>query len=493
VYLPKPPTDAEKLLYLKTNRFFLYSFGISSYALLSGGMWLFILAHPAFWAYGVFVGITTFYLGISYLIGIFGRDFNVDKHLAIPRTTEPTVDIYLPCCGEPIEILRNTYEAVKQLSYPALSVYVLDDKGLEEVRALAEEFAFTYISRPNRGEMKKAGNLRYAFKQTTGQLIVIFDADFAPRHDFLLETVKYFVHDPKVAIVQTPQFFRVLKETNWIHQGAAYTQELFYRLIQVSRDRWGGSICVGTNAVYRRKALEPFGGTAEIGYSEDVHTGYNVVRDGWKLRYLPINLACGVCPDDLPGFFVQQYRWAMGSITLFFNPEFWKSRLTVMQKLCYLTGMFYYITTGIGLFLTPIPALLLLLFAPEKIFWYNSLFAIPSLIYGTLIASVWSKHPFGWYAISSRIVAYYAHLFAFVDKLRNNMLVWVPTGAAKPVGRFFSFRTLLFVWNTLCLTAIVALCAYRVGQGIDAKNFLLMLPLTLYTYYFSMVILKEQK
>jgi len=31
---------------------------------------------------------------------------------------------------------------------------------------------------------------------------------------------------------------------------------------------------VGSNAVYRRAALEAVGGTAEIGFSEDVHTGY---------------------------------------------------------------------------------------------------------------------------------------------------------------------------------------------------------------------------
>lgn len=40
---------------------------------------------------------------------------------------------------------------------------------------------FIDIRRDNRPEMKKAGNLRYAFARTSGEAVVIFDADFCPR------------------------------------------------------------------------------------------------------------------------------------------------------------------------------------------------------------------------------------------------------------------------------------------------------------------------
>jgi cellulose synthase/poly-beta-1,6-N-acetylglucosamine synthase-like glycosyltransferase len=79
--------------------------------------------------------------------------------------------------------------------------------------------------------------------------------------------------DPKTALVQTPQYFRVLSEQTWVEKGAGATQELFYRVVQVNRNRWGASICVGSNAVYRRAAFDEVGGTAEIGFSEDVHSG----------------------------------------------------------------------------------------------------------------------------------------------------------------------------------------------------------------------------
>lgn len=80
--------------------------------------------------------------------------------------------------------------------------------------------------------MKKAGNLRYAFARTSGEAIIILDADFCPRTDFIRETVPYLL-DPSIGILQTPQFFRYREEQTWIEQGAGTSQEFFYRLVQV--------------------------------------------------------------------------------------------------------------------------------------------------------------------------------------------------------------------------------------------------------------------
>ena len=94
--------------------------------------------------------------------------------------------------------------------------------------------------------------------------------------------------DPAIAIVQTPQFFRSSAAQTWIEKAAGPIQEVFYRTVQVARDRFGAAICCGTSAVYRRAALEPQGGPTLIPYAEDVHTGLDVRRAGWSMVYLPI-------------------------------------------------------------------------------------------------------------------------------------------------------------------------------------------------------------
>ena len=98
----------------------------------------------------------------------------------------------------------------------------------------------------------------------------------------------YFAADRSLGIVQSPQYFHTEGRMSWVQRGAGTVQELFYRLVQVSRDRHDGAICVGSCAIYRRTALASNGGTTLIGHSEDVHTGFDLRRAGWGLRYFPV-------------------------------------------------------------------------------------------------------------------------------------------------------------------------------------------------------------
>ena len=108
--------------------------------------------------------------------------------------------------------------------------------------------------------------------------------------------------------MQSPQYFDSGKGMHWLQQAAGSVQESFYRWAQVSRDTLGAPICVGTCAIYRRAGLENSGGFAQIGHSEDVHTGVNLMKAGYRTTYVPVVLAKGLCPDKLSSFISQQYR-----------------------------------------------------------------------------------------------------------------------------------------------------------------------------------------
>jgi cellulose synthase/poly-beta-1,6-N-acetylglucosamine synthase-like glycosyltransferase len=489
VILPTPPTTDEKYLYVRQNKIFLYSFGALSFALLTGGMVLFSLIHPAVWAFGCFIALTVFYLTISYFVGIFGREFDFDDYIFTVtkgNILRPHVDVFLPVCGEPNDLLENTWKYVQKLKYPRnrIHVWVLDDKNDIHLRGMAGNFGFGYIARNERGYLKKAGNLRYAFDRTDSELILVLDADFCPRPEMLMELTQYMKSDPKIAILQTPQYFSVDKDQTWLERGAGYVQELFYRLIQVSRDSFDAAICVGTCAVYRREALVPHGGTAAIAYSEDVHTGFNVAHDGWKVKYVPINYAKGICPDDGPSYFMQQYRWCMGSTTLCTNREFWNSRLTFMQKLCYASGFLYYISTALSIFIAPLPGVVVVWFFPEHIFWYNWVFVIPSFIYGTLYMALWGKQKFGLYALKARLISHYAHFFAIKDKIFGNILEWVPTGSGQSKKQvvYNHFKNVCFWWSTL-IALTVAVGFFIRAEFIEAYHFIPLLFFTFFHYW----------
>lgn len=484
--LPTPPSDSEKYLYVDQDKKVLYGFGVISMLLLVTGMTLFSISHPYTIVYLGFTVIVATYLGISYFIGIFGGSFDLKDHVFGSYKLEsfPPIDVFLPSCGEDLDVIKNTMRYVKQLDYPGeVKAYVLDDckdPGHNfALRRFSQTLGFEYIGRPNKGELKKSGNVRYAFQYSYGKYILILDADFCPRSDFLLETVPYLEQDNKIAIVQTPQFFDIHSQDSWVQKGASYIQELFYRLVQVNRNKWSASICVGTCALYRRSALEPHGGTAAIGFSEDVHTGFQAIKDGYKIKYIPINLSKGLCPPDIQSFLIQQYRWATGSLTLFMNKDFWTAKLPVIVKMNYLSGMLYYLVTGISLLLSPLPSIIVLTFFPDKVFYYNIVFSFPSFLYGTIAIALWTRAPWGLYAIQARTITYWSHLFAIIDKVRDSTVAWVATGASgktnKVSDRFFKW---FYVWNILSLTLILSLAIHRIATF---QNYYDFLPTIIFT------------
>ncbi|KAK1833592.1 hypothetical protein QBC39DRAFT_389826 [Podospora conica] len=491
--LPTGPTDEEKLRYITTNRIPLYIFGLFSFLTLSAGMWLFAVCAPIFAWYGVFVGFLNIYLIISYLVGVIGRDWDYAAHIAIvdahPITddTAPTVDVYLPCCSEPLEILENTYRHVTLLDWPAakLKIHVLDDGNQPAVRALAARYGFGYLVRDDRPRLRKAGNLRWAFARTDGDFFAIFDADFCPRPDFLRELVVEHMADEGTAIVQSPQFFRVTPEQTWVEQGAGATQELFYRVVQVNRNKWGASICVGSNAVYRRAALEAVGGTAEIGFSEDVHTGFDATDRGWTVKYVPLCLATGICPNTPRSFFSQQMRWARGSTTLLTTTHFWTSRLTLMQKVCYLCGLLYYSAVSLGIFISPIPGTLLLVLRPEWFKYYNLAFAIPSIVYGGIVFRYWSRATYGFNVQHVMVVQSYAYLTAIKDRLFGIELLWAASGDKKAhkSNKYRNMRLLCWAWTIVALGGMVAAVTYRLVGGFPWYHTVPLIVLNVYNLY----------
>lgn len=488
------PTDREHGLYLEQNRTYFYALGILSFLLITAGMVLFMLVSPWFLLFLPLVLLQSVYIFISYYIGIRGKDFALGE-IAVNAYVygnftayRPIVDVFLPVCNEPIELIGNTFKHVAKIDYPNFDVWVLDDGQDEAVEKLALEHNFNYMTRTQK-TLKKAGNLRAAFQKTSGELILILDADFCPMPSILKSLVPY-MRNEEIAIVQTPQFFSVDPHQPWIEKGASYVQELFYRLIQVSRDTFGASVCVGTCALYRRSSLAPFGGTYPIDYSEDLHTGFQILVSGEKVKYTPLVVAKGICPSDHGSFFRQQYRWAVGSISLFLNPWFWKSKVTFHQRLCYLTGMLYYISTGISIVVAPLPGILIAWAFPEHLFLWNSIYAIPSLIFGTFFMAYWSRHKWGFYAPMGRHIAYVAHLSALLERLLGRVRPWVPSngqGAEKE-----AWPTPLYVarlWNYFVFLALCAGIIYNL-DAIHPWHWIMTVALAGYNFTLNYFALK---
>lgn len=463
VTLPPPPDDSEKHAYIGRNLPFLAITLVISGTCLIISQIRFETHDPALWPFLAFTATYVAYQVISLPVNFTGRGFDLAAHQALIRAWQParypSVDIFLPICGEPIDLLRNSWSAVAGLiaGYPGQAqAYVLDDGPSEEARSWSQAYGFCYVRRPDLRACKKSGNLRYAFARTTGEYVVIFDADFAPRPDFLAETLPY-LDDAAIGIVQTPQFFRESAAATWIENSAGAIQEVFYRSVQVARDRLGAAVCVGTSAVYRRAALEPNGGPTLIPYAEDVHTGLDVRAAGWSLVYLPVVLSAGVCPDNLDAFVRQQYRWCTGNAGIVFSRRLWAVRMTFAARLTYISGFFYYAYTGLLTFFGPVIAIVMLAFLPGQVRLRNFVVLAPAMIAGFVLYPLWHRSRYGPSVWPLGIARGWAHVFSLWDSARGRTMSWHPSRTPGSALRRFRIGVIGWSGGTALAWAVLAI------------------------------------
>jgi len=271
------------------------------------------------------------------------------------------VDIFVPTYNESVDLVRKTLLAAVEVDYPH-QTWLLDDGNRPEMRKLSAELGCGYIAREDNVHAK-AGNLNNALARTSGEFIAIFDADHAPRRDFLTKTLGYF-SNAKVAFVQTPQDFYNLNSYQHRQRPGEMTvwteQSLFFRVIQRGKDFWNAAFFCGSCAVIRRSVLEEIGGFATGTITEDLHTSIRVHAAGYESVYHAEALAFGVAPETLAPFIAQRVRWGQGAMHVWRKEGILSRRgLTLAQRLNYFASVATYFDGWIKLIFYSAPVIVL--------------------------------------------------------------------------------------------------------------------------------------
>lgn len=219
-----------------------------------------------------------------------------NEHWEKPRSATTTVDIFVTTYDEPIEVVCPSLEAASAVQVPQgvrIRLCLLDDGNRAEMALEAGRRGICYFARDT-NEGFTAGNLRHALLRTSGDFVVICDADTRLLPSFLRNTLGYFC-DPNVAWVQTPHWFYDVPEGEswhtWItRQSPRWTRlfpkaseagtrvgafvltwisgnghvgrdpflsdpSVFFDVIQRRRNRNGASFCCGAASIHRREAV----------------------------------------------------------------------------------------------------------------------------------------------------------------------------------------------------------------------------------------------
>jgi cellulose synthase (UDP-forming) len=263
----------------------------------------------------------------------------------LPISSPGSVDVFVTVCGEALYVVRATLDAAAVIDWSGpLTVYVLDDGGSDEVRAIARRHGFTYISRPQSERSVasgKAGNLNFGLQRSDGEFILVLDADQVPQPN-ILRVLAGYMRFSDVAFIQSRQSFYVPDGDPFFN-----LDRVFYEAVQLGYDDRDNALSCGSGVLYRRAALSDNGGFSTWNVVEDLTTSYDLHSRGWRSFYYSHAVTKGIAPSDIWGVYRQRGQWCLDTMRIFFwdNPLF-KRGLRWSARMSYLVIPLSYLNAG---------------------------------------------------------------------------------------------------------------------------------------------------
>jgi len=316
-----------------------------------------------------------------YLYYKYKKNKTTDPAAYFPLEDLPRVTVQLPIFNEQY-VVDRLLDAVCRLEYPKdkLDIQLLDDstdETVEVARILVERYAalghpVACIHRENR-EGFKAGALEAGLKTAKGEFVAIFDADFVPPSDFLMQCIHHFT-DPKIGMVQT-RWTHINRNYSFLTQVEAILLDGHFVLEHSARSRSGVFFNFnGTAGMWRRRAIDEAGGWEHDTLTEDTDLSYRAQLKGWKFIYLQDVECPAELPVEMTAFKTQQARWAKGLIQVSKKilPRMLKSDTSRHQKI----EAWYHLTANLSY---PLMIVLSVLLMPAMIIrfyqgWFQMLY-----------------------------------------------------------------------------------------------------------------------
>ncbi len=294
----------------------------------------------------VLLYITIYCLMQFHLLYYYGRYHRQIGDQGVPQNPShhhlPMVTVQLPIYNEQY-VVERLIDSVIAFDYPRemMQIQVLDDSDDEtvdlvdkKVQHYAQQGFKINVVRRERRTGFKAGALRDAMPYVQGAYIAIFDADFLPRPDFLLQTIPYFTH-AEIGVVQT-RWEHINQNYSLITRLQALQLNVHFTIEQQGREAADYLLQFnGTGGVWRKEAIEDAGGWQDDTLTEDLDLSMRAQLKGWKIIYLEEVSAPAELPAEMNGFKSQQYRWMKGGAETAKKmiPSIWRSTIPLPKKI----------------------------------------------------------------------------------------------------------------------------------------------------------------
>jgi len=262
----------------------------------------------------------------------------------IPKVFEklPKITVQIPLYNERL-VAKRIVDAVAAFDYPAeqLQIQIVDDSSDETSQLTAERVRHYQLQGINIQHLQrtirtgfKAGALKEAMDQATGEFIAIFDADFIPEPSLLKETIHHFNQD-RMGMIQF-RWLHLNRNSSSLTKAQAMMLDSHFSLEQ--QVRCSSNLFFnfnGTAGVWRTEAIIDAGHWSADTLTEDLDLSYRAQLKGWKMLYLNDHGCAGELPADMAAFKSQQHRWAKGGVQVMKKMLgiVWRSSFSLKHKI----------------------------------------------------------------------------------------------------------------------------------------------------------------
>ena len=243
-------------------------------------------------------------------------------HPAEPRVSDPPplalprYSILVPLHDE-ADIVQDLLAALNGLDYPTdrLEIFFAleetDRATRKAIEALILPPHMTAVIVPKGAPQTKPRALNYVLPRTTGDLIVIYDAEDLPEPDQLRRAVTALTNNPDLGCVQARLNVLNADETWLTRQFAIEYTVLFDCMLPTFEALKLPVPLGGTSNHFTRSALEDVGAWDPFNVTEDADLGIRLARNGWSVGVVS-STTWEEAPASLASWLKQRTRWLKG-------------------------------------------------------------------------------------------------------------------------------------------------------------------------------------
>lgn len=235
---------------------------------------------------------------------------------------KPSFSIVIPVKNE-AKLIGRLFKAVLEFRYPREKYEVLfvEDGSKDDTLNVCKRFAKSHsnvkiLQKPTSNGKPSA--LNYGVQQSSGEIIMVLDADSVPNQDALVKAARYF-EDSKVAAVQG-RTLSINSEENMITQFISFEEAVWCEAFLRGKDALSLFVHLkGSCQFIRRDILNQLSGFDENALTEDMEFSARLAKNNYTIKYAGDICSWQESPSDLKTLFGQRTRWFRGAMNVAFK------------------------------------------------------------------------------------------------------------------------------------------------------------------------------